>query len=1045
MALGTLEHLKDASKLSRSESGSHFCFEKICYGVAVIFASQKYVAKQQLMAEVEQFIPYYPSIASTHNFTREISKQKEFYDLKMEPTEEVPEHPGELLMAQKLMQRYLSPHTDYQSGIIGHGPGTGKTCIMAGIRENFKLSLIAGKPRKPALVITKSEVLGANTLNEIAKVCTRDVYKPSATKAELKKGKDMSAAAAKLRLARSVAKTYEIVSFEQFLTNLPDDELIIKRYSDRVILIDEAHTLRIQPKKAKGKGKAKGKAVDEDEGDEDIENIDGEDAGDDEKGISSGLYEKLHHFLHIIERCRVVLLTGTVIWDQTNEIASLANLILPLDEQLPTGREFDKTFFDDEGNLTSDAKAMLKERLKGKVSMLRQMITTARRIEMGVKLPWTKHTIVYPDVMSENQSARVSEIYVDKKKDSVLRAAREAANMVVPIFDSKGAIKDFGNKKTFDKISTHTQMRRDPKTGNMVPVHTFRIADPVYLGYIKNHLREISIKFASIIHELKTNRKEVAFIYIENVTGPGGALSLALTLQQNGFIWAKSASGIKTVQETPRFTVITAHSQTINTPAGITELLDSSNKLDNKYADRIQVIIGSQKIATGVSIKRVRQMHIVMPPWNMPSGDQALYRAIRFGGHEGLEPEERYVKIYRHCAVDPGTDGVIEKGKGFPVGAGWSKRETIDTHVYNIAEDKEYRNTQVYRLLKEVAFDCALAYRRNVLETDTEGSRECDYKKCNYQCSGFPLSKDAKTTKVWDYSIPEEELDRTNYDLFYAEERIKEIQAHIVVIFRSYFSMSLHRLRELLVLPDDENMLLLTAIDRVINSRTIIRNRYGFRCYLKEKGNIVFLDASASHSSNYTEASYISNPLVSDISSMSSLVEVIELENNRRLLEEFCKTPSKALLDRISHNAKILIIEAAHQLKDTTTLNAAQRKTVDIAFQELGRNLFTAPDKNVIHIMYSTEFKGVAYDVGAKEIVPTGKTRIYDQTTKTWRFPLTVEEEKAYLEEGRDHRESVHRVRVWRVRSRCGRGRRKVPSLVRRESHPERNHQRTGL
>jgi hypothetical protein len=49
--------------------------------------------------------------------------------------------------------------------------------------------------------------------------------------------------------------------------------------------------------------------------------------------------------------------------------------------------------------------------------------------------------------------------------------------------------------------------------------------------------------------------------------------------------------------------------------------------------------------------------------------------------------------------------------------------------------------------------------------------------------------------------------------------------------------------------------------------------------------------------------------------------------------------------------------------------------------------------------MYSTEFKGVAYDVGAKEIVPTGKTRIYDQTTKTWRFPLTVEEEKAYLEE----------------------------------------------
>src|SRR5205085_11943982 len=129
----------------------------------------------------------------------------------------------------------------------------------------------------------------------------------------------------------------------------------------------------------------------------------------------------------------------------------------------------------------------------------------------------------------------------------------------------------------------------------------------------------------------------------------------------------------------------------------------------NKYAERLQVIIGSEKIALGLSIKNVRRVHIVMPHWNIPSIAQAEARGFRFGSHDALKPEERVIRIFRHISVEQPEDGEegYDQGLGFPPEASFTDYETTDVYIYKIAEDKEFKNSQIYRILKEEAFDCA--------------------------------------------------------------------------------------------------------------------------------------------------------------------------------------------------------------------------------------------------------------------------------------------------------------------------------------------------
>lgn len=955
---------------------------------------------------IEAFIPSYPDI-SAPDFTYQISRKKEFNDLYLESSEQVPAH-GELLETQKFMKRFFSSETPYTEALLYHEPGTGKSCSASAILENFKNLEVGGKPRKPALFFVKSEDLARNIAQEIAMRCTKDIYTPQPTAVEIKKGVVMTEEARIMRLNRAISRTYEIVTFETFLKNLPSDEEIIRKYSDRNIVIDESHALRIQPTRKKKKSG--------------IESI--IDEQQDEDAVM--LYAEMHRFLHLLNG-RKLLLTGTPIWDRAAEIASQLNLILPEDQQLPTGSAFDAKYFDDDGNLVEENIPELRDAFRGRVSFLRQMMTTAERIEMGTKSPWLKHVTIFPDGMSESQAALAREardvvesktikvrgkmVEREVKGGTVLKLARDAMNMVIPTFDSTGAVTgaEYG-PEAFKKYVVKETKRRGNK-GKISNVKTYSIEPRSFLGKeIKNNLREWSAKFSAIIEDIKAHPNEVTFIFNEEVTGPGGAIMLGLCMQLHGFSWAKTAGDIvRPVKDADarRFAIITSDPQTTSQSKQVQDLIASSNNdgsykslPSNKYGDRLQVIIGSEKIALGLSIKNVRSIHIVMPHWNLPFLDQAAARGFRFGGHDALPPEERRIRIFKHAAVEQPEAGEkkFATGKGYPADASFTDYETTDIYIYKIAEAKEYKNTQLYRLLKEEAFDCAAFYKRNVLETDVPNTRECDYQECNYQCDGFPLQKPNKKGKVWDYSIPASKLDYSTYNLFFSTGRLREIIDAIVGLFNNYFSLLVDTAQSLLDIPDEEKDLLYQAIDIIINSRILIRNRYGFSSYLKESGNVLFLDNTISPSANYPESTYIENPIVTEITSMDSLVEILDLERSSEGVLKFCKAPTKSLFESIPYKTKIILLEAAFaRSKDKE--NKKQKVATGIVLDEMGSNVYIMEDQTPVHILYNEEFKGRAYDVATKDIKVTGMMRKYNPDAKQWTYTESWEEEEKYVAE----------------------------------------------
>jgi len=884
------------------------------------------------------------------------------------------------------------------------------TCVSSAVVENFKNEEVNGKPHKPALVFVKSKALEKIYANDISKICTKEVYTAKVKAAEMKKeGFMMTEEAKTQRIAKSIKQVYSIVTYETFLKHLEPDEILKQKFSNRVIIIDEAHTLRIQPSKKKKATHTKQSLVIDEEDEEPAfdQNEDAENLEENQPAkTSTTLYKQMHHFLHTVENCRILLLTGTPIWDRTSEIASLMNLILDMDNQLPTGSKFNSEFFDgNTGILKASAKEILINKFRGKVSFLRQMVTTAKREEQGTKEPWLKYIKVFPCKMSDFQSKYAEEAKnkleittVRSKKGTkqrttkggaVRRLERYATNIVIPLFDKKGNVVGGSyDKKTFEQFALSTIARPDGK-GH---VKKYRITNEYLRRELKNNLEMYSAKFAAMIDHIKKHPDEVTFIYNESVSGPGGVLMFALCLELHGFEWAKSAGDIGKKSNRKRFAVISGDSQTTSGAEQIQKLLESHNKPDNCYGSRLQVIIGSEKVALGFTVKHVRRIYITTPSWNIPSIDQALARGFRFGSHNALKEEERYINIYRLVAVE---DGKYAKGTGFPENSGFSKVKTSDIEVYELAENKEYKNTQIYRILKEASFDCAVNYKRNVLPEDQENTKECDYMQCNYICDSFPSDKVSKKGKVYSYNVDPKDIDRTTYDLFYSDEKVDEYVNKIRDLFNNYFSLNIDSLKQLLDLKDEEMFLLLRSIDRIIEDRILIRNRYGFLCYLKEQDNFLFLDNSTSSKPNYSETKYIETPLVTERTTMGDLIEIFELKDDRKLIADFCENPSDKSFNKFSYGTKIILLESV-STDETSDKNSEMIETIKNNMKD---KIKVMSDGTKIHTLYTEEFKGVSYDVSSKKIKVTGLMRYYDVEEQKWDFVKDKKKEEVYVEE----------------------------------------------
>lgn len=917
--------------------------------------------------ELSNFIPTYPKIQLPH-FNQEILEKQEFYELKLDPieltnvstkTNEDGEQ-VELLRHQKFMARFFSPYTSYNVGLIAHEPGTGKTCLITSIIEMNKVNPVTETTKPIALVLVNNDALVVQFKRELSEKCT-DVYIPQPTAREKRLGINMSKQTYNARLNVLVSKSYEITTYGSFVNSISKKTVdeIKEMYSNRIIILDEAHGIRIQANKPD----------------------------------TSRIYNGIHRFLHAITNCKVLMLTGTPIWDTADEIAGLMNLVLPRENQLPTGSEFMNTYFDKSGNLIPNKAEELSSIFHGKVSYLRSMNNDVKR-DIGQSEPWLQHLKIYPDVLSsfqfkiadrirnkdikdnkDEESEEDDDENKDEEKDKgdvFGKNARHSLNFVFPdgSFGSEGfkkyCVKGSGKRKIYD---LNPELRKALDVDNGMP-----------------NLSKFSTKYASIIDSITEKQNECSFVYNEFVDG-SGAILFALCLQAKGYRWIHdvdiTTNKVQYKTKDKRFILFT--DRTMNDPNKINKILKEFNRPENRYGEYIQVIIGSRLISMGYSFLHIRQIHVTMPHWNMSAMEQAIARGVRYQSLRYLPENERHTNIYLHAAVrDLDTD-----------------YETYDIYIYKIAEDKDYKKHQILRLLKESAFDCANNYNRNVLSTDQDGSRDCDYQNCAYECQG-----------IENVDISPEQRDYSTYNLLYTREIIsKLVSIDIPELFRDHTTLSIHQIHNLI---DGVSIsVIIQAINYIIDNQIPIRNEYGFMCYLKEYNNLVYLDYSIS-TTQYNSNYYVSHPYVSELNTLENSLEIISLANDQKLIMDMCKNPSIALLERMNYKTRILLFETVYAESFDPNKSQGQENVVSILNDMIVENIYELDDAT-IHMMYSETSESSMHNIVNKLLQVTGNMRQFipkkNKSGKTigghW-VTVSPDKENVYIKKLKEQQKKQH-------------------------------------
>ncbi|ABF82117.1 hypothetical protein MIV087L [Invertebrate iridescent virus 3] len=393
------------------------------------------------------------------------------------------------------------------------------------------------------------------------------------------------------------------------------------------------------------------------------------------------IYSEIYDLFHLLKSRKILLLTGTPMKDRPEEIIDLFNLIL----RTPLSVE------------DLDQPEQFKRKINGHVSYLRAMISDVDRREMGKKLGSLNHFRVQPVVMGDFQS----QIYQlakakDDEEKSIFNNSRQSSAMVFP-------------DGTYGKQGFEA---------NILPTTSGHKLKPEIRDELRLNLRKYSAKYADLIDRLKVDYTEgrLSFVFSEFVKG-SGLVALGLLLELNGYVKATPSSNFAKPQK--RYAIFTNET---STDAQTKQLISAFNNPKNLKGEYISTILGSRVIMEGFSFKNIQSEYILSPHWNYSETSQIIARGLRLGSHNDLKKNniKFEVRIYHYVSL---------ANKNYPA-------ESIDLHMYEIAEEKDLEIQKILRYIKEAAFDCRLNQQRNTITNRKfDGTRNCEYSSCSYECS----------------------------------------------------------------------------------------------------------------------------------------------------------------------------------------------------------------------------------------------------------------------------------------------------------------------
>lgn len=585
---------------------------------------------------------------------------------------------------QKFLKKFLSIDTNNTAILLFHDVGVGKTCSSILIAENF-VNIFD----KEVLVLLpsslennyKKELFDINKLNYKNRsydACSGqrfldnlpDWYKLS--KHEVNKKvqsmiKDDYSFYGYTKIVNVIEKikekTLKLYPNNRSLRLQHEFWTIRETFSDRVIVIDEIHNIRISNDRSLKK-----------------------------------FPKVLKMILKYSENVRLILLSATPMFDKPEEFSWLMDFIYMADKQY---KSFDTSIeFDNKNHLTNNSLNNLKYFGKNYVSYMsgynpetfpvKYFIHEPIKSEYSPKLDMlTREPLEYELEYEETEfrfiaskmkgyQLKTYKEYTKKStgSDTNIRQAIQLSNIVFPNETSEVIYGQNGFLQNFKMHDKEKQV-------------SFKYIknDNEFLNYKKN-LSKYSSKMYDILSNIQ-NCNGLVLVYSRYLFS--GVVSLGIALEHIGFKKYKSNNLLR--QNGSKGQIIGSYIMITGderfSPNNAMEL-EAFNNDENTRGSDIKVALINDIAAEGVTFKNVREIHILEPWYNMYKIQQIIGRGVRFMSHTKLPKQERNVGIYMY--INTNKDEI----------------ETIDYRRYRHALHKQSKIQQIEKSLKSNSLDCTL-------------------------------------------------------------------------------------------------------------------------------------------------------------------------------------------------------------------------------------------------------------------------------------------------------------------------------------------------
>lgn len=610
-----------------------------------------------------------------------VSTKKEFAKLATDPNDQLiidEEGFPKAFKHQILMKRLMSELSEM---LIIDETGTGKTCtvdifieMVYWIRKRFLATGIPTKHShfKGCIILVRGKPQRDQIVQQIVCVCSKGQY--SADAESLKSGKvggeksDKDLPVQLRNITRAVETWYQIETFEKFakkVSKLTDDE-IVERYSDMMLWVDEAHLLRQTegsynwneinsydelrrvPKKEYDK---KGRLIPQPEPEISKQEI----------------YYSIWRVFVRAKRTKRFVTTATPIVYEPSDIRDSANLILPIDHQMPPE-------FDYNGCNLADYAAYL----DGRVSYIRAADSGIKIVyEENPKFPYKRLTLkhsyfgnnvpahqdtyesqitIYNTRMSENQT-EVFMKYAENSKgnksksgkkgksndetggttNSLYVNTRSAANFVFP--DGTVGVGDesrgFSRYISINNAGNNVKRKGDRpfiKTDKDLYKYSSKVLE--MLKIMDDRPNESAFITDRLVQSSGLATVALAFVELRDYEIYDGSKSFFISSEEGKRVPSFCSIGNKKIIDPniPKKNRLVIMTGTINSTF-FRNVMEIMNSWENRYGDYVRVFLGSDVTRIGFSLNNVTIMMFLGGVWLETDRYQSESRPIRAVSH----------------------------------------------------------------------------------------------------------------------------------------------------------------------------------------------------------------------------------------------------------------------------------------------------------------------------------------------------------------------------------------------------------------------------